>query len=186
MGAVANDGLTTKAISPVLDGMTSTDSGRRANWPPTIMGTDDWIERVYHAGADGDVIIFVGRSYDPKRLYHHPELALLRGTETTPAGVGHTKARPDIPLHLLRTEKGGRSGIGVFALLYDGRFIENPVWFQIRTAAENVIAQRKPMTLFFASDLSGKLTNLDAAAATRVLVEAVRSFERQHSAGGQP
>ena len=173
----ADDGLTTRAVPLLLDRMSSTPTARKAAWVRNNFASDDWTERVYQAGGKS-VTLFVGRSYDAKRLYHHPELALLRGTETIPAGVARATARPEIPLHLVRTERSGRKGVAVYALLYDGRFVDSPIAFQLRTSAELLVSRRKPMTLFLASDLSGAST-IDEAPATRVLLAAISSFEAQ-------
>jgi hypothetical protein len=145
------------------------------------LDSEDWIERTYTAGGQ-DVRLFVGRSYDAKRLYHHPELALLRGTETEPAGVTRLEGRPELPLHVIKTSHEGRRGVAVYALLYQRRFVENPVLFQLRTSAELLVSGRRPMTLFMASDLAGKADRLDAAPATRVLLAAVDAFTAQPGA----
>lgn len=176
--ATVSDGLTTAAVPQVLDGSGSSATARRAAWVENNFASTDWIERVYRVGR-ADVTVFVGRSYDAKRLYHHPELALLRGSVTTPAGVGRAAARPDVPLHLLKTARGGGEGIAVYALLYDGRFIEDPIRFQLRTSVELLFTGRKPLTLFMASDLAGSLGALDDAPSTRVLLAAIAGFERQ-------
>lgn len=177
-GAVAKDGRTTGAIPAVLLGMESRATARKAAWVKNNLDSDDWVERVYRSGGQ-DVILFVGRSYDAKRLYHHPELALLRGTETAPFGVTHATERPDVPLHVLTTAKDDRKGVAVYALLYDRRFVESPVAFQLRTSAELLVTGRKPMTLFLASDLFGDPAKIDAAPATHVLLAAIASFESQ-------
>jgi hypothetical protein len=180
-GATVTDGLTTASVAVVLDGMRSSPTPRRAGWVKNHLASEDWFERVYRVGNQ-DVTLFVARSYDGKRLYHHPELALLRGVETSPAGVARSTARPDVPLHVLTTAKGAGKGIGVYALLYDGRFIENPITFQLRTSAELLFSGRKPLTLFMASDLTGRTDRIDDAAATRVLLAAIEAFERQTDA----
>lgn len=180
-GATVVDGLTTASVPEQLDGMSSAPTTRGKKWVKSHFESEDWFERDYRAGTQ-EVRVFASRSYDAKRLYHHPELALLRGTETMPAGVSYGTARPDIPLHVLRTAKGERKGVAVYALLYDGKFIANPIRFQLRTSAELLLSGRKPLTLFMASDLAGRAENLDAAPATRVLLAAIESFERQSAA----
>jgi hypothetical protein len=177
-GVIGTDGLTTRAIPAVLAGMESTATARKAAWVKNTLDSDDWVERVYRVGPE-DVVLFAGRSYDAKRLYHHPELALLRGVETSPNGVARAADRPDVPLHVLRTAKDNRRGIAVYALLYDRRFVESPVLFQLRTSAELLVTGRKPMTLFMARDLAGNPAKIDAAPATRVLLAAIASFESQ-------
>jgi hypothetical protein len=178
VGAEVTDGLKTTAIPGILDGMPSAPTERRQGWMWNNFQSTDWIERSYKAGNQ-DVLLFVARSFDAKRLYHHPELAALRGTETKPAGVTRLAARPDVPLHVLRTSKDNRRGVGVYALLYNGRFIDDPITFQLRTSLELLVSGRKPMTLFLASDLSGDPRAVDRAPATQVLLAALASFESQ-------
>lgn len=180
-GATVSDGLTTASVPAVLDGIGSSPTTRRAGWVKNNLASEDWFERVYRIDHQA-VTVFVARSYDGKRLYHHPELALLRGTETVPAGVARSTARPDVPLHVLTTARGAGKGIAVYALLYDGRFIENPITFQLRTSAELLFGGRKPLTLFMASDLRGRTERIDEAPATRMLLAAIDAFERQADA----
>lgn len=179
LGTVVADTLQASAVPAVLDGMPSAATERKPAWVWNNLQSRDWIERTYRVEGK-EVLLFVGRSYDPKRLYHHPELALLRGTETEPAGVAHVKERPDVPLHTLRTMRDGRRGIGVYALLYDGRFIQDPVAFQLRTSVELLVTGRKAMTLFLASDLSGDRGHVAEAPSTKILLAAIAAFEAQH------
>jgi hypothetical protein len=179
-GVRIDDGLRSAAIASSLSGMTSSPTARRAAWVQNNLDSDDWVERVYK--VDGhDVTLFVARSYDPKRLYHHPELAVLRGTQTTPRGVMQAADRPQTPLHVIDTERGSQRGVAVFALLYDGSFIANPLTFQLKTSVELLFRGRQPLTLFMSSALAGSLDNVDDAPATRLLLEAIEAFERQVS-----
>jgi len=177
-GIRVDDGLEASAISQTLIGMSSSPSGRRADWVLRNFATGDWTERTYKRDRT-EVSLFVARSYDPKRLYHHPELAILRGFQTTPAGVARAEARPDAPLHVLETARGERRGIAVYALLYDGAFIDNPLLFQLRTSVELLAGGRKPLTLFMATALEGSRDDLDNSPATRLLLAAIADFERQ-------
>lgn len=173
-----DDGLKAAAIPATLDGAASVPIARRPAWIRNNFDTDDWTERTHT--VDGlEVTMFVARSFDAKRLYHHPELAVLRGTQATPSGLARAKARPEVPLHVLDTERDGRHGVAVYALLYDGHFIEDPIGFQLRTSAELLFTGRKALTLFMTSDLSGRRDDIDQAPATRMLLAAIASFERQ-------
>lgn len=173
-----DDGLKAAAIPATLDGAASVPIARRPAWIRNNFDTDDWTERTHT--VDGfEVTVFVARSFDAKRLYHHPELAVLRGTQATPSGLARAKARPDVPLHVLDTERDGRHGVAVYALLYDGHFIEDPIRFQLRTSAELLFTGRKALTLFMTSDLSGRRDDIDQAPATRMLLAAIAAFEHQ-------
>lgn len=177
-GARLDDGLRAAAIAETLDGMPSAPTGRRAGWVLDRFDSDDWIERTYTVNGF-ETRLFVARSYDPKRLYHHPELALLRGSQTTPAGVRASRARPDVPLHVIATERGGKKGVSVYALQYEGAYIEDPVVFQLRTSVELLVSGRKPLTLFLASAADGSPAAVDDAPATRLLLAAIADFERR-------
>jgi hypothetical protein len=161
-----------------LDGMPSQPTSRRAEWVLDRLHSRDWIERSFDDHGTS-VVLFAGRSYDAKRLYHHPELALLRGYETAPAGMARVADRPDIPLHLVTTNQDGRTGLAVYALLYDQRFIERPVWFQLRTSAALLVSPPKPMTLFLANALAGSREDVNRAPATRLVLAAIDSFQQQ-------
>jgi hypothetical protein len=180
-----DDGLRAEALAGRLDGMTSSPTGRRADWVKRNFATTDFVERTYRKGAI-EVSLFVARSYDPKRLYHHPELAILRGLQTRPAGVTRTTARPEIPLHVLETERDSRQGVAVYALLYDDRFIDNPLLFQLRTSFELLVGGRKPLTLFMASALEGSRQAIEKAPATGLLLAAIADFERQTPSAPAP
>ena len=177
-GATRDDGLRAGAIADTLDGSASTPTERRSAWVQKNFDTGDWIERTYV--VDGTAVtLFVARGYDAKRFYHHPELAVLRGTQAVAAGVTRTRAHPDIPIHVLETEQKDRRGIAVYALRYDDRYIDNPLLFQLRTSLELLVSGRKPLTLFMASALAGSRDTLDEAPAVRLLLAAIDSFELQ-------
>ena len=174
------DGFSAASIPLHLASMAGQPTKRSAAWVTEHLHATDWFERTYRNGA-ADVVLFVGRSYDTKRLYHHPELALLRGlglTRGTPA-VARTASRPDIPLHVIPTTWNRQRGFSVYALLHDGTFIEDPVPYQLRTAHRYLLRGQKPMTLFMATDLRGGAESLDTAPSTRILLEAIAAFQAQ-------
>lgn len=176
-GLTVDDGLRVSATPEVLAGMPSRPTDRKARWVEANLASTDWFERTYRVGTE-DVRLFAARSYDAKRLYHHPELALLRGMELEPAGRARLPGRPDVPIHVLSTSRGGRKGLAVYTLLHEGRYVENPVLFQIKTSAELLFSGRRPMTLFMASDLAGSTRLIDKAPAVAVLTAAIQAFEK--------
>lgn len=183
-GDVADDGLRTAAIPENLVGLVSSPSGRPANWGQRRFGSDDWIERNYQ-GQGQHVRLTVVRSYDPKSVYHHPELAVAYGP-TYGSSFGRREVRrlespPGLPVHVLHPSPEGRA-LGLYVLHYDGDFIADPLWFQIRTAGQLLFSRRKPMTLFFAHDLGGgDVEQLHALPSTLLLLAAIDRFVAQTS-----
>jgi hypothetical protein len=175
VGASRSDGRRLHEIPTTLDGLNGVPTSRNPSWAKGPFDSDEWWERTYGLGADS-VVLTVIRSYDVKSVYHHPELAIARGTPF----VSHETvgAAPDRPLHVLRTRD--RRTIAVYALHYDDRFVENPIRFQLRTAGELLIGPRRPMTLFFALQrMAGETSDVTTEAAGRVLFAAIDEFLAQ-------
>ncbi|MGQ0736346.1 MAG: hypothetical protein ACT4QD_22165, partial [Acidobacteriota bacterium] len=78
-GEVASDGRVTSAIPTTLDNYAGVPTSRSATWGKRRFDSDDWTERTYTRQGD-EVRLTIVRSYDPKTLYHHPELAVAYGT----------------------------------------------------------------------------------------------------------
>jgi hypothetical protein len=73
-------------------------------------------------------------------------------------------------------QKNG-AGYAAYLLLYDGRFIEDPVANQLRESVWQMFNPRRPMTLFYvAQDKVPPGVPFEKTAAARVLVEAAQSF----------
>jgi len=181
-GMVVPDTLSTRSIPEQLGEYGSTPTKRSAEWGERRFGSFDWFERQYTSPRD-TVVLTVVRSYDLKALYHHPELAVAYHHANFSGGdVGTIDGRPDMPVHLLTSDETGP--VGLYVLHYDGRFITDPIRFQIRTAGELLFTGRKAMTLLFVRDDSvpsgaGPL-KLPAA---QLLVDAVRHFAEPAIAG---
>jgi len=174
VGLSASDGKTSADVPARLSGLTWADTGRSRTWVHENLASDDFIERRVQ-----DVTLFVGRSYDPKSLYHHPELGLAYGhafepmtLSTVPSAVG------PVPLHVLLGERQ----LAVYALLYDHTFIANPVRFQLSQAFALLFAPRQQMTLFFAhgDPTPSPLDSLVARAVLSAAESFVRSREAAH------
>jgi hypothetical protein len=178
---VAGDGLSTAAIGSSLVGYQSAPSGRSANWGLNRFESDDWVERNYSSGGDS-VRLTVIRSSDLKSLYHHPELAVAYGPRFGASFVSHEvthlAAAPEIPVHVLRPAPG-TTALGLYVLHYDNEFIDDPVWFQLRTAGKLLVTRRQRMTLFFVHDLSAPdQVDLDTLPAAKLLLTAIEQFIR--------
>ena len=171
---VAKDDLTTAAIPLVLNGAPSTPTEHDAAWGKRRFDSFDWTERRYQS-ADGDVLLTVLRSYDLKKLYHHPELDVAYGAGYLRHDVQRLDDRRDLPLHVLSDLD--QEATAVYALHYEAGFVEDPIAFQVRTAGELLFSPRHAMTLLFARDLrptQGKA--LAQYPSTRVLLSAIDSF----------
>jgi hypothetical protein len=149
-GVVVTDHLTTALVPQTIGAYRSTPSTRDANWGQRRFESHDWFERQYVSGADS-VVLTVIRSFDLKALYHHPELAVAyHFASFTESRTAPMPGHPEMPVHVLSDREGGP--IGMYVLHYDGRFVADPIRFQVRTAAELLFTGRKAMTLFFVRD----------------------------------
>jgi hypothetical protein len=174
-GIVVTDGRTTAAIPMTLLSYSSAPTKRPLDWGEKHFDSHDWFEREYSFGGDRAVLTVV-RSYDLKALYHHPELAVAyRSAKFDRSSIETAPERPGMPVHILRDANS--SAVGMYVLQYDGRFIEEPIRFQLRTAGELLFTGRKAMTLFFLLDETAQegASPLQLPAA-RLLFEAVDRF----------
>ena len=176
----SDDGYTAVAIGPKLAGLSSRPSDRREGWAKKFLDSDDWSERHYQQKDGGEIRLFVSRSYDLKRLYHHPELAVAYGEDLRDAGTARLPGMTDVVVHVLRGNGGQGTGLALYALLYGGSFVDNPYTFQLRTAGELLFGPRRPMTLFFADDTTAPATaKAGDSAVAQVLEAGIRSFQSQ-------
>ena len=176
-GIVVDDGRSTAVISSNLAGFTAVPSTRDDQWGQRRFESGDWFERRYLAGSD-EVLLTVLRSYDLKRLYHHPELDVAYGVGYLTDESVELMEAPGVPVRLLRTsdETGGTA---VYALHYGDDFVANPLWLQIRVAGELLFSGRRPMTLLFARDISRQTSSpVDSLASSRVLAAAIQAFRQ--------
>lgn len=173
-----DDGLSVTKISPVLDNFSSTPTNRQPGWGKETFGSMDWVERTYSNEQGKSFRLFVGRSYDHKRLYHHPELALSYAKDLRSEGQIRLPGQPEIPVNLLRND--AQPNRAAFVLLYDGKFIDNPISHQIRDSLKQLISARKPMTLFYiADDNAPKDTAFNNTAAASLLEKSIKDFIAQ-------
>ena len=134
----------------------------------------DWIERTYTSPGD-EVVLTVLRSYDLKKLYHHPELDVAYGTPFLRQETRRFARNPEIPVHVLYSDTD-RGSIAVYVLHYDGGFVADPLMFQLRTASDLLFSGRKPMTLLFARDLNApSAANVESLPVVNLLFAAVRT-----------
>ena len=176
VGALEDDGRSTSRIPVLLGGLMPAYSGERRAWIAEAFDTSDWIERRYL--ADGrEIALFVIRSYDAKRLYHHPELALIHGHDLRSEGVRPSQTDPPVPLHLLAGERGG---VAAYALVHDDTFVSDPYRFQARIAGRMLVSRRPPMTLVLAHDLAAPASlRPESSPVARLVAEAAQAIRDQ-------
>lgn len=179
IGAKHNDGKSTHNIATTLGDFSSSPSRRNKQWGKNIYGSDDWFERIYRGRDEGPIRLFVARSYDQKRLYHHPELALSYAQNFTKNSISTLPKYPEIPVYLLSNDD--HSMIVAYILMYDGSFIESPIKHQFSESLRLLVSARKPMTLFYASQ-SGLApgTIFSQSASASILSLAIQSFQSQN------
>jgi hypothetical protein len=179
-----NDAMTsrvTEVIPTTLASYSGTPTDRHQTWGRRRFETDDWFERNYTDAAGQTVRLTVVRTFDAKTVYHHPELAVAYGTGFVGEAIVRGGGRPDVPVHVLEPGEGVLSRAS-YVLYYDGRFVENPVMFQIRAAVEMLFSRRQPMTLVFAYADTPRPKSDGESAVHDVLLAAVKALEQSGAA----
>lgn len=141
------------ALPLVLEGRTSTPTARKASSIRKEFASDDWVERTYDRPGQGPITVLAVRSYDMKRLYHHPELAITEREYGRDRLVEVPSAEGAVQVHVL---EGTPTGLAAYALVYRGETVGNPYTFQLRVAPELLFTGQRPLTLVFAEDPSGR------------------------------
>ena len=172
-----HDGRSARAIPATLAAEIGADAKRKPNWGDDRFGSGDWIDRRY--GGPANVKLVVARSFDAKKLYHHPELAVDYGEGYDPATIIRLAQRSDVPVHLLRGGVGNRNRIAVYALHHDGGYIDNPILFQLKTSFRSLFSRRMAMTLFFAAQDLPEGAGVESSRAAALLLSAMEAFEKQ-------
>ena len=164
-----------EALPDVLDGITSTPTSRKATTIKREFASEDWVEREFVDASGKRRVVLAVRSYDMKRLYHHPELAV---SEVDYEREVHERVDgPGGPLdvHVLRAGDG--DNVAAYALLFKGQTIANPYLFQVMQAPELLVFGQRPLTLVFVEAPDAPRQEGEAAA-VRMLVAAVTALTR--------
>ena len=176
------DGRETSRLPMVLAGYSATPTDRDSTWGERRFESHDWVERGYVKAGDR-VRLAVVRSFDPKSLYHHPELAIAYGTPFIGVQAQRWTRRPDVPVFVLEPGRGSNAA-GFYVLHYGSTFVEAPIRFQLQTAGELLLTRRKEMTLFFMLDPQLPQAGLERSGAADVLFAAIDAFLQPASPGG--
>ena len=171
-----HDGRSTGAIPMTLAGERGAPTTRRPGWGEDRFSATDWTERRY---GTPEVKLFVGRSFDPKRLYHHPELAVDYGPSYRDGGVIRLAPRPDVPVHVLTSGGDNRGRVAMYVLHAGDGYIDDPIRFQLRSSFQMLFSGRRAMTLFFAAQDVPPDRPVETSRAAALLLAAVAAFEAQ-------
>jgi hypothetical protein len=152
-----------------LNGRIGATETRAGSYVGGIYAADSWAERRYDLAGGGQINLIVIRGFDMKKLYHHPELGVLRGRSFDPVQTVQLASGGE-PVHVLRNVGTGESA--VYTFVYQTRWIGNPYLLQLSSAVTSLWHGRQPLTLVFAYGdvLDGRAP---AAATDRLLREAV-------------
>jgi hypothetical protein len=169
VGATYDDGVRVTAIPEVLDGMRSEPEKRNSDWGKRRFGSDEWFDRWYGVGAR--IRLTVVRTYDPKAVYHHPELAVSYPGATLGRATRESLVSGD-PVFLLRGIDGHRDLV-IYALVSDGQVVGNPYLFQVTLGLKTLAGGRRPMTLVYVQDPSPSAVPLSEQPSVRLLERAL-------------
>lgn len=181
LGLATNDGKSVKSINTELDHYASKPTTRNPGWGEETFESFDWIERNYRDQKGNAVRFFAARSYQHKRLYHHPELALSYGRNLRRQGKEYLATdETAIPISYFKEANGTQ--FVAYALLYDNKFIENPIVHQLTDSLNLLVSAKKPMTLFYVSQSTyDQDLEIGQLPAMFILKAAIESFQASES-----
>jgi len=164
----------TEALPSTLDGRSSSPTRRKATTIKREFASDDWVERAYATGGEHPITVLAVRSYDMKRLYHHPELAVTEHEYEAARLIQVPGAGGSVNVHVL---PGMQQSLAAYALIYRGETVASPYVFQLRVAPELLLTGQRPLTLVFAEDPSGTgAGTLEQSPVVRAVVSAVAAL----------
>jgi len=180
MGLTYDDAKSVQNIATTFNDFTSLPAKRNEQWGKDIFDSDDWFERDYRNTAYTKVRLFVARSYNHKKLYHHPELALSYAQNLSQHRISTLPNHPEIPIHILTNDD--KSIFVAYTLLYGDNFIENPIYHQLAESVRLLVSPRKLMTLFYASQTGlAADASVNQSATLSLLSQAIQSFKQQQA-----
>jgi len=178
LGATIKDGKSVHDIPSIFKDHISTPTKRYSQWGKDIFDSEEWVERNYVNTKQTKIRLFVARSYNHKRLYHHPELALSYGQNLGNKKIINILGSPEIPVHILTNND--QSKLIAYILLYDDKFIKRPIMNQLSNSVRLLFNPRKQMTLFYVSQSTSPSTSFfKESAAASLLLSVIQSFRSQ-------
>jgi hypothetical protein len=178
-GVSYDDGVRPKQVPVVIDGVSSMAESRRDTWGQRRFNTDDWIDRWY--GTVPRLRLTVVRTYDAKAVYHHPELAISY-PEAMLGPARLERLSGGEPVFVLRGMDQSRDLVA-YALLSDGRVVDDPYVEQARMALRMLVGGRRPMTLVYVQDRNPPPVPLERQPAMAMLARALALVRAPGPAG---
>jgi hypothetical protein len=90
-------------------------------------------------------------SHDPKKLYHHPEKRLVRGSANRRGTEWIEADGEQIPIHLIYYDGSSPALFAAYLLVYDSHPVANPYLAPFAAFGTQLVRGRLPMTIFFVS-----------------------------------
>ncbi|MHC4958701.1 MAG: hypothetical protein ACYTGN_10015 [Planctomycetota bacterium] len=119
--------------------------------------TADFFSRAY-----GSLELFGARTYDAKKLFHNPQVALSAHRELTGIRLAGFESRGrEIPVHIVEYRERDRLHLGAYVLIYGDEGVGNPIAFMVRKMPATLVAGRQPMTLLYALGTSTDAVTLE-------------------------
>ena len=88
----------------------------------------------------------------------------------------------EIPVFLFRDKRG--YGVVAYALLHEGKLIQDPVSYQINEVISQLFLPKKAMTLFYVSDKNSPASDkFNRSSSASILAAAIKSFNLNEAVG---
>jgi len=118
-----------------------------------MFGDVDWCGGTL-PGRDGGPALdyWILRSYDPKKVYHLPEIGFVRGAAPSARGTEWLQVGSEkVPVHRSYYPRTDVDVFVAYMLIYDSEPIGNPYIAQLLSFPRQLIRGTAPMNLFFVS-----------------------------------
>jgi hypothetical protein len=138
------------AIPVELEGYRDAAPGRHdAGWVAAHFASHDFVERTYRVGTL-ELELFAARTYDAKKLFHFPELALTYGRSVTAERAEERDvAGRTVPVRVLEFRQRATVRRSASALFFGREPVRDPMRFLLRSLPALFVGQREPMTLIY-------------------------------------
>lgn len=138
------------AIPADLEDYRDAAPGRHdADWVAEHFASRDFLERKYRVGTH-ELELFAARTWDAKKLFHFPELALTYGRSVTAERMEElTVADRAVPVRVLEFRQRTSVRRSASALFFGKEPVRDPMRFLLRSLPALFVGQREPMTLIY-------------------------------------